>query len=259
MGDPIWDQQTGQGADDFVGDGTGGYYGFYYKFGQIAGVDSIVIRFRFNVLTTQQGSPKFTGNPRIGVDGNGDGSVDLYFGVSTGTGQSVSIDFQNPTGTAIDANTSPNTSALGNNYGTIAGTASNFAYGPVTDGSVFLSGSQQNQATPDAFLTFAIPFTSLSNNLATNLNRGPFDQNLDYLRFVAFTSTQGNAVNQDVYGITGIGTTRYDAGGGFTDFYAASGRPIPEPATYLQFGVLFLGGVGVVWWRKRKARAFSAS
>ncbi|MBI3886861.1 MAG: hypothetical protein HY302_14205 [Opitutae bacterium] len=258
MSDPIWDQQTGQGADDFVGDGTNGYYGFYYKFGQISGVDSLVFRFRFNVLTTQQGSPKFTGNPRIGVDSNGDGKIDLYFGVSTGSGQNVTIDFQNPTGTAIDANTSPNTSALGTNYGTITGSASNYDYGQVTDGSAFLSGSQQNQVTPDAFLTFAVPFSNFASALGANTGQ-TIDPNFTYLRFVAFTSTQGNAVNQDVYGITGIGTTRYDQGGGFTDYYSSSGQLIPEPATYLQFGVLALAAAGASWWKLRRTRKLQAA
>lgn len=253
MGDPIWDQQTGQGADDFVGDGTNGYYGFYTKFGQISGVDSLLFRFRFNVLTLQQGSPKFTGNPRIGVDGDGDGKIDLYFGISTGAGQAVSIDFQNPTGTAFDANTSPNTSALGNNYGTITGTALNYDYRQVTDGSAFLSGAQQNQVTPDAFLTFAVPFSNFATNLGAQIGQ-TVDVRFTYLRFVAFTSTQGNAVNQDVYGTTGILTTRYDQGGGFSDYYSSDGNYIPEPATYLQFGVLLMAGAGAAWWKSRRNR-----
>lgn len=73
MTDPRWDQQTGQGADDFVGDGVGGYYGFYYNYGQVNGVDSLIFRFRFNLVeATGQQAPSFTGNARMGVDANGD-------------------------------------------------------------------------------------------------------------------------------------------------------------------------------------------
>ncbi len=263
LGDPLWDQQTGQGADDFVGDGTDGYYGFYLTYGQIGGVDSLVFRFRFNVLTTQQGQPKFTGNPRLGVDGDGDGDVDLYFGVSTGSGQNVTIDFQDPTGGA-GTNISPSTSGLGNNYGTITGTASNYNYGQVTDGSAILSGSQQNQVTPDAFLTFAVPFSTFASYLGTNT--GLTITTSSALRWVAFTSTQGNAVNQDVYGIPKLGSTdpntgasyadtRFDQGGGFSDYYFSDGRRFPEPATYAQMAVLLAAGLGLVHWRRRRAAA----
>jgi hypothetical protein len=258
LSDPTYDQQTGQGADDFVGDGTNGYYGFYYNFGQIGGVDSMVFRVRLNQYTTQQGAPRFTGNIRIGVDGDGDGNVDLYFGVSTGQGQNPQIVFQNPTGTAADANTSPSTSALGTAYGAIANTASNYNYSQVTDGSAYHT-NKPSQPNTDAFLTFAIPFSTFKTYLQAQLAPGTVITLDSMLRFLAFSSTQGNAVNQDVYGLGPLseGTNddiRYDSGGGFTNFYSATGQVIPEFSTAMQFGVLMLAGLAGGW-RRRNVRA----
>lgn len=250
LSDPTYDQQTGQGADDFVGDGTNGYYGFYYKYGQIGGTDSLVFRVRLNLLTTQQGVPKFNGNIRIGVDGDGDGNVDLYFGVATGAGQTPEITFQNPTGTAPDANTSPNTSALDNRYGTIAASASNYDYSEVTDGSSYYT-NKVNQPNTDAFLTFALPFSSFKTYLESQLS-GVTITTSSFLRFVAFSATNYNTVNQDLYGSNGIGTVRYDQGGGFSNYYGVDGKVIPEASTFAQFAMLALGVFG--WRRKRVMR-----
>ena len=269
MVDPTYDQQTGQGADDFVGDGTTGgngggpgpYYGFYkahalIDFGQGAGAENaLIFRFRFNLQAAS-----WTGNVRLGVDGNNDGRVDLYFGVSSGAAQQPSIDFQNPTGTALDANTSPNTSALGNNYSTIAVNANDYAYFAAPDGSNYYT-NKPAQGNPDQWLTFAVPFSTFAANLGARTGT-VIDYDWTYLAFVAFTSTQGNAVNQDVYGIGAISTfggTRYDQGGGFTTYESGSGRPIPEPATYLQFGALVAAGLLVRQLRRRTLGQRAAS
>ena len=262
MTDPTYDQQTGQGADDFVGDGTTGgngggpgpYYGFYKAHATIdflggAGAENaLIFRFRFNATAAS-----WTGNVRLGVDGNNDGRVDLYFGVSSGAGQNPSIDFQNPTGTALNANTSPNTSALGNNYSTIAVNANDFSYFAAPDGSNYYT-NKPAAGNADQWLTFAVPFSTFATNLGARTGT-TINYDTTYLAFVAFTSTQGNAVNQDVYGIGAISTfggTRYDQGGGFTTYESGSGRPIPEPATYLQFAALLSAGVLAHRWRQRK-------
>lgn len=259
MTDPTYDQQTGQGADDYVGDGTGGYYGFYYAATQInfgsGAENAMVFRFRLNAVATS-----FTGNLRLGVDGNMDGKVDLYFGISTGQGQVPTIVFQNPTGTAPDANTSPNTSSLGTVYGSIATNTTNFSYMQAPDGSQYYT-NKVAQPNPDMWLTFALPFSTFASVLGTQ-TRTTIDWNFSYLAYVAFSSTQGNAVNQDVYGIPKITSTNpttgaqwgdlaYNQGGGFTEYRSGSGRPVPEPATYLQLGALLAAGLIV---RRRRLR-----
>ncbi len=262
LSDATYDQQTGQGADDFVGDGTNGYYGFYLKGGKIDGVDSLIFRFRLNELTLQQGTPKFSGNIRIGVDGDGDGDVDLYFGISTGQGQTPVIVFQNPTGTATNANTSPSTSSLGTSYGTIATDASNYSYIQANDGSSYAT-NKPDQPNPDAFLTFAVSFSTFKTYLEAQLAGKTITLD-SYLRFVAFSSTQGNAVNQDVYGLGPLSNstnagTRFDQGGGFTNFYNGSGGVIPEASTALQAGAFMMVGLGIATrrrhWLTRRAGA----
>jgi hypothetical protein len=258
--DWTYDQQTGQGADDFVGDGTGGYYGFYRAATQIdfgsGSENALVFRFRLNLTATN-----FTGNLRLGVDGNMDGKVDLYFGISTGQGQVPQIVFQNPTGTAADANTSSSTSALGNSYGTIATTATNYNYMQAPDGSNYYT-NKPAQGNPDMWLTFALPFSTFASVLGAQTGT-TIDWDYTYLAFVAFSSTQGNAVNQDVYGIPRISSTNpstgaqwgdlaYNQGGGFTEYTSASGRPVPEPATFMIVGALLIGGWGVRWLRQRR-------
>ena len=262
LSDFTYDQQTGQGADDFVGDGTGGYYGFYYKYGQIGGVDSMVFRVRLNVLDTNQGVPKFTGNIRIGVDGDGDGNVDLYLGVSTGSGQTPEIVFQNPTGTGATANTSPSTSALGTSYGTIATSTSNFNYSQVTDGSMFGTGNNLTPGT-DAFLTFALSFSTFKTYLESQMTGVTITVD-SLVRFLAFSSTQGNAVNQDTYGLGNTSVkanadTRFDQGGGFTNYYSASGKVIPEASTVTQAVAFVLSGLGVVWLRRKRSAGSRAA
>lgn len=260
MTDVTYDQQTGQGADDYVGDGVGGYYGFYYAATQInfgTGLENaMVFRFRLNAVATS-----FTGNLRLGVDGTMDGKVDLYFGISTGQGQTPTIVFQNPTGTAPDANTSPNTSALGTVYGSIATNTTNFSYIQAPDGSQYYT-NKVAQPNPDMWLTFALPFSTFASVLGTQTGT-TIDWNLTYLAYVAFSSTQGNAVNQDVYGIPKLTSTNpttgaqwgdlaYNQGGGFTEYRSGSGRPVPEPATYLQLGALLGAGLLLQRWRLRK-------
>lgn len=260
LADPTYDQQTGQGADDYVGDGTGGYYGFYYAATQInfgsGAENAMVFRFRLNAVASS-----FTGNLRLGVDGNMDGKVDLYFGISTGQGQVPTIVFQNPTGTAVDANTSANTSALGTVYGSIATNTTNFSYFQAPDGSQYYT-NKVNQPNPDMWLTFALPFSTFASVLGAQTGT-TIDWDYTYLAYVAFSSTQGNAVNQDVYGIPKITSTNpttgaqwgdlaYSQGGGFSAYASGSGRPVPEPATYLQLGALLSVGLLLQQWRQRR-------
>jgi hypothetical protein len=249
--DPTWDQQTGQGQDDFVGDGAGGYYGFYYKYQKISGIDNLIFRFRFNAYDANSG---FTGNVRLGVDGDGDGNIDLYFGVSTGQGQLPTIVFQNPD--AGKLNISPNTSGLSIQYGAIATSVNNYNYRLAEDSSQYptKNGASVN---PDAFLTFAIPFSNFKSVLDF---QGISITPSSYLRWVAFTSTQANAVNQDVYGMGDLktyGSTRYDDpyAGGFTDFYSVDGkRPVvPEPR-YYGFILIFTSSIFFIYLRDKKLK-----
>lgn len=84
MVDPAADQQTGQGQDDFVGDLT--YYGFQQKAGKLVSDptnDYILYRARM----AKHDSKGFGGNWELGMDLDGNGSVDLVMKMTDKKGQ----------------------------------------------------------------------------------------------------------------------------------------------------------------------------
>lgn len=243
MTDPRGDQQTGQGQDDFVGDLT--FAGFQQKAGTIGGADHVVFRTRMDKYDARG----FGGNWELGMDLDGNGSVDLVMKLSDKNGQTLT--FATP---GIGANNSPATTSWGSFVGSIALTSSTYNYQQATDGSAF-------GGTADAFVTFGISFANLQNAIRTYA--GPAFSNfvVNYttrIAFIAFTSTQGNAINQDLYGTSGntTSTTTFASLGAATGPMDAYGV-VPEPATYAQLGALLLAG-GFVAWRRRRARAVPA-
>lgn len=250
--DPANDQQTGQTADDYVSSASNP--GFFMRYGQINGVDSVAFRLMENTLTTDnKGNPSFTGQASIGLDTTGDGAIDIVFTV-IGKNSNNGINYQAP---GSGTNDSPNTTTLGTPTLISAFNASNFSYTAVN--STNYPGWTQVGTDPDAMLTFSLSFASL--NAALNAVGKPSITTSTLVRFIAFTSTQTNAINQDVYGSTGIsGATRFDApGGGFTDYTDSTGkpRPTPEPATGAAVGVLLAAGLMVR--HRRRSRADEAS
>lgn len=244
--DPASDQQTGQTADDYVS--STGNPGFFMRYGQINGVDSVAFRFLENkIYTDNKGVPDFAGQASVGLDTTGDGAIDIVFTV-IGKNSNNGINYQAP---GTGANVSPNTTSLGTPVLMSAFNATNFSY--VAVDSTNYPGWTQVGTDPDAMLTFSISFASL--NAALNALGKPSITPSTLVRFIAFTSTQTNAINQDVYGSNGIsGATRFDApGGGFTEYTDATGRPIPEPTTGVAVGVLLAAGLFVR--HRRRSRA----
>lgn len=263
LADPRADQQTGQYADDLVGSSTSNP-GFMMRFGQINGVDYVTFRIRYNVYnpTSYDNNAK----TRLGMDGNGDGDIDLFFGVDFTQHGSPAIGFQAP-GTGL--NVSPSTTSIGNNFTPVfeAGETSlaasyltlqngvTFSYMQVTEtntpGFTDFASSKVNTLDPDAYMTFAVPFLFLKEALqdvsGINISTSSF------VRFIAFTATQNNSINQDLFGTVGIsGDVRFDQSGAFSEYTNSAGSPIPEPATYAQVGTLLLAGLGIRTWRRRQ-------
>lgn len=244
MTDILGDRQTGQTPDDFIG------AGFFVDTGTINGIASIGFR-TYMAGYTASG---YSGNLRIGIDGNRDGVVDLFLGPKlSGNAGSQGIVFQDATGAG---NYSPSTTALGNPYGRIAFTADNYNYQPIAPVLDPLWGAQG--VTVNSAISFTVSTQTLKDAFAA-LGITLTDQS--YMSFLAFTSTQANAINQDLYGPAGISnTTRFDGpSGGFSDYYALDGsfapRPIiPEPwvygAGFMAFSLIFVG-----WsrWSSRRA------
>lgn len=288
--DPVYDQQTGQGDSDFVSATVNGVAnpGFFVQFGQVNNVDSIAFRIMLNEYKT-------TGNLvniRFGFDGNYDGKMDLYMGLSQQNNQ-YGLVFQAP---GTGANISPSTSDYGNpfvpagsNYagGTrptslgalntqgnaIAVTSSNFSNIAIGDGvnkdqqggqgtvladnrSTYYPGwvtqGENNATSLDSMITYVFSLADINAALAS-LNAG-FSVTPDRLmRWVAVTATQNNAVNQDAYGFTK--TQFNDPNATYASvlpYMDAYGRPVPEAATY---GLSLGAGLGAFLFLRRRRPA----
>lgn len=248
MSDPTIDQQTGQLADDLVGSAT--TPGFFLRFGQINGVDTVAFRFMENKLYTQGGTTNFSGQVSVGLDTDNDGGLDI---VITGIGKNSNngINYQAP-GTGL--NNSPNTTSLGNPVLLAAFDSTNFDYRGV-DSTIYPNWTQIG-TDPDAVLSFSFSFASL-NNALTALGESAITTST-YLRFMAFTSTQTNAINQDIYGPNGISdATTFTASGGFSELTTITGKPIPEFSSAILTGALL--GAGLLFGSFRKYRGTLAA
>lgn len=264
MTDAQSDQQTGQHTDDYVGDAT--HYGMMQKAGTIGGVDSVAWRFRFDDYS---GADKFGGNGGnvgLGLDLDGNGSVDVMMVMSEGSGnvnnRARTIYFGTP---GAGANTGPSTTTWTIDTGqtTKVSLAVNTTYDLVAtnDGYNFAN-------TQDSWLTFAISFANLQAGIRAYAGGAFSNFVYDYdtkISFIAFTSTQLNALNQDLFGAnkdaltngTTANTSTWADLGAITPPVDAFGR-VPEPATYAQLGALLLAG-GFVAWRRRSRRRHPAA
>lgn len=251
MSDATPDQQTGQGADDFASDVT--YAGFYQKAGTIGGVDSLLFRAR---MDKYDGDDRWGngGNLGIGLDVNGDGALDLIMMMSESSGnvnnRTRTLTFGDP---GTGANTGPSTTSWTFPTQTAINLVTNTTYDVMqaNDGSL-LNG------TPDMFMSFAVSFANLQAAVRAYTPFTTFDMTYDTrMSYIAFTSTQANALNQDLFGTTGntSSTLTWAELGAITGPANAWGV-VPEPATYAQVG-MFLLAAGLVAYRRRK-RAMSA-
>jgi hypothetical protein len=263
MTDAPSDQQTGQKTDDFASDAT--YASFYQKAGKLnGGTDYILWRARFDDFSGT--TNKFGGNGGnlgLGMDLDGNGSVDLIMMFSENGGnvnnRVRTVTFGDP---GTGANTGPSTTTW-----TFPGTIAPTTLTANTDYQLIQTTDGSNiNGTPDSWLTFGVSFATLSTAIATYapglLNGGTSDvvTYTSQISYIAFTSTNTNALNQDLEGgskdsLTS-GTADYlstfAALGASSAYLQPNGR-VPEPATYAQVASL-LFAAGLVGYRRRKAK-----
>lgn len=265
MYDPINDQQTGQYDSDFVA--APGAPGFFVQYGLIDGVSHMAFRIVLNEYKT-------TGNLvniRVGFDGNNDGKVDLFMGPSLQNNQ-YGLVFQAP---GTGQNISPSTTTLGsafyptanrtglpalnaNNNG-LAFNSSNFSNIELTAANIatyYPGWTMQNGKNPgdnDSIISFAIPVADINAAIAATGQNFTIDA-YTFMRWIAFTATQNNSINQDVYGLpkitnsNGVGNTTWSS---FIPLMNSNGSPIPEPSAY---GALLGFGLTGLFVLRRRAR-----
>jgi hypothetical protein len=235
--------------------------GFMVTSGLLNGADATMFRFRFvdaNNSKAYQGSYTL-----IGLDLNRDSKVDFIFGVNSSSAPPV-YDFLKP---GTGANDGPSTTSVTKLTGgpstamTTSGAGQNFDYnGPSASATVDNYQDQTLHPYANAELTFAISWATLQAAIramgtVNGVNWSGFTVNASTgMSFIAYTTQQDNAFNEDIYGtsLNGSTTSTWAAMGAFSDDFTASGKPVPEAATVVQVGLFLLSAVGLQLWRRAK-------
>lgn len=255
------DQQTGQGADDFVGDN--GIFTMASQAGTASfapTTDYLFFRARMNDYSADDKWGN-GGNWGVGMDLDGDGDLDLIVMMSESAGnvnnRSRTVTFGTP---GTGANTGPSTTTWSFASQTAITLTLNQSYDLQSATAV---DGQSYGGNADAWLTFGLSFAQLqtairtyADNDANPATASPFaNYTLTYdsrIAMISFTSTQSNALNQDLAGVNGgtSSTLTFAALGAITPQMGPGGY-VPEPSTYAQIGVL-LSVAGFIAYRRRK-------
>ncbi len=227
--DPLADQQTGLSQGDIVGDlsNPGAFWQFSGMGTPSATDGELAFRLRMEKAGT---ASQFTYYALAGIDGNLDGSMDYFVSASEATNKG-GINIWATTGTG---NTSPNNTAISNTaYYNEAINATNYNYSAV---STIDSGAPNFGADANYFISYKVPFQQIVNAFAA---KSISITESSALRFVMATTTQMNALNVDIGGISGgiSSTTTYSSLGVITSPLTSTGN---DP-------LLWLGNFSTVW------------
>lgn len=231
--DAVGDHQTGKPSGDLVGSGTN--YGFLVGLednGPESNTDgTLLFRLRLDDAGGNNNTPSYTGVAWVGIDADGNGSIDVFVGANF-SGSVADIGIHAP---GSGENISPSTTTIGSAYQTYAVGTDNYNYRPVdhvTDGGTTSDLSEASTGDTDYYLSFAVPLAAVVNYLNTQ-SIAITDQTP--LRLLMATSTQPNALNQDIGGVTGAPDpdVPWDDGGGLNDPIPPGGDKVPEPSSSL--------------------------
>ncbi|HSH96632.1 MAG TPA: hypothetical protein VK968_20960 [Roseimicrobium sp.] len=268
LADPGADQQTGQGTDDYIGNAS--TPAMTQQAGTISGYSGSFIMFRARMgKYSASGFGAGNGaNLSYGMDLNDNGSLDIIVDMNS-KGSVNKVMFAQPgTGT----NTGPSTTSWGNFFGDITLDTDQFDYRQTTDSIVLNSngtavagtenGSTGSSYAANAWVTYALSYANLQaairayakDGLTGETFAGYVLDDLSHMSFVGFTSTQGNAINQDLLGTEGntSSTLTFSQLGTSTSYIRPGGGPIPEPSAFFQMGGLL--GTGLIMWACRRKR-----
>jgi hypothetical protein len=237
------DHQTGIPEGDIVGNNTGdpAVLTNFDDNGTPGILDDGYIGFRVRVAGDKPpaGYTSFFG---VGMDANTDGVIDLFLAVDNASGGAADqIGIFDP---GAGANTSPDTTTIINPplvpYGEndpLDALYDNYNFSGVTTIDPLETNTDLDAGgKEDFYLTFVVPFDDIVAQLG--ILGIAFDEN-STVQYVFGTSTQSNALNQDLAGPNG-GTTSsltWDQLGAISLEYSASGTPVPEPSTVVLLGL----------------------
>jgi hypothetical protein len=240
---PDWadDQQTGITEADIVGDAA--HPAFYMRFDDNGNADPSDDQLAFRVrLGADKNPPGFEHFFGVGLDADLDGALDIFLAVdNTGSNDRIGI-FAAGTG----ANTSPSTTSIVStplvSYSELISNYHFSAVNAALDPTATTFDFDADGDT-DFFLSFVIDFEDVVNVLGIP-GFGPSSA----VRFVAGSSTQPNALNQDLGGPNG-GTNSsltWEQLGAVSSTYSVAGllldAPEPGSAVLLGLGLVALGG-----------------
>jgi hypothetical protein len=201
---PDWsdDQRTGIDEADIVGNSTRAAVFTRFDDGGTPSLTDGQLGFRVR-LGADKNPPGFDHFFGVGIDADLDGALDLFVGVDN-SGNPDQIAIWDP---GTDLNVSPSTTSIDNppfqTYAETLGSAGNYDF-RVTSAAIEPGETVFDldvDGSLDYFLTFIVPFDHIVNALAA---RGfpDVDQNT-LMSYVVGTSTQPNALNQDLGGPDG--------------------------------------------------------
>ncbi len=243
------DQQTGNAtsSSDLVGDASNP--AFYTQFDNGGGDTSLTdgtLFFRARLGAPGGSStPVFDRNLFVGIDGDGDGELDLYLGVHH-QGSNEELTIYGPGG---GLNTSPNTTTITGPVSTITETATNYDYSLVDTATTDLDGDGND----DYFVSFAFDLQVIVDALLAQAGV-TIDENTP-LNYVLATATQDNSFNQDLNGVpmTFSVSDTWATLGALSDPISAAGdmSTTPEPGSLALMGLASLFGAGLSRRRRR--------
>lgn len=243
------DQQTGnsRSPSDIVGDASNPAFFMQFDDGGTPGTltdGNLLFRVRLGAAAGNR-TPSFNRNLFVGLDGDGDGSLDLYLGVHhQGAAEELGI-----YGPGADLNVSSNTTSLTGPLLTFAETPANYRYTAVDTADTDIDADGEL----DYFLSFAMPFQSIVDTMLSESSLA-IDQNTT-LGLVMATATQDNSLNQDINGLPKSFSTSasWASLGAISNPIApisGSISAVPEPSVVAFLGLFSLAFVSI---RRRRS------